>query len=423
VIKPVSEAVALRRLYWRSFALRFSLAMLAWVLTQFARIPLLEDATYYSESAAGVAQSWLSGEQSAWLSEAISDGRKAWLMTATLAVFYCFTGGVEVLPVAIGCYCLLTSWTPVLAYRAGRRLGVPEAGAMIGARLVAYSPGFAFWSAALYKEGLILIVLFLLIDHALRLQEGVEPVSVLILAGCLLAMFGLRFYIAIILALSLVVGLVLGRRRAADPDSPPPIFRQALVLILLVSVFSYMGLREQAENVASGDLEENLAYMHSVRRGLADSRSGYLENTDISSVDKAIGFLPVGLAYFLLVPLPWHFGSLRQNLAIPETLFWIVVVYPKALRGLRRGAGSNPQGTVFLVLAMLAICCLYALFMGNIGTAYRVRIQVWAIIALFAGWGWHKMPVTSPITGRARAQSTAILQQPRRGLPAPRAPH
>src|SRR5579885_3393275 len=194
-MKPVSEAVQLRRLFWTTFAVRLGACLLALLLTKVYQLPIMEDALYYSYRASEAAQCWLTGEQSPWLAESIGSqttesGRNAWFMVTMLGVFYCFSGGIEVLPLAIAGYCLLTSLAPILAFRAAREFGAPYQGSLSAARLVAYSPVFLL-SSALYKEGLILIVLFLLIEHALRLQRSFSPHSVLVLGLCLLVLFGL----------------------------------------------------------------------------------------------------------------------------------------------------------------------------------------------------------------------------------------
>ena len=416
--KPLSEALMVRRLYWTSFALRFAVGLLAWLLTEYAELPLMEDGKFYSEAAAEVAQEWVNDQESTWLVQARANPRMPWLMIYTLAAFYWLTGGVEVVPLAVGLYSLLTAFTPVLAYRAGRRLGVPADGALAGARLVAYSPAFAFWSSALYKEGLILLVLYFVIDHTLRLQQGFRPASVVILGFSLLALFGLRFYIAGILSIALLAGLVLGRGQKGAARGDPVVLRQAFVLVLLLSVASLLGLQDRVGELLSRDVTENLEYINSTRQALAQTDSGYLHDANVSNTEDAIRFLPIGLVYFLTVPLPWQWGSFRQNLAIPETLFWIVLIYPRVVIGIRRGASRNPQGILFLLLAAVAISCLYALFMGNIGTTYRVRIQIWAIFALFAGWGFSSS--SSPVPGRrpAALQRASPSGPPSEALPA-----
>lgn len=385
-MNPLAEKRALRRLYWSSFALRAGLGLLAWLLSYFFGATFMEDAGNYSSLAADLARDWLAGRPSAWLENAMAGGRQAWLMVVGLAVFYVFTGGNEAIPVAILLQSLLTSATPILCFRCARRLGIPPDGALFAGRLLAFSPAFVFWSGALYKEGVILLILFLVIDHTLRLQQQVTLRSVLLVAISVGAMFGLRFYMGAILAGAILFALVFARRQARETNPFSLIVRQMIVLFLVVSVFAFFGFGDRLNQFS--DFEDNLKQINSSRRDLASYNSGYLRDVDVSTPIAAIQFFPVGLAYFLTVPLPWHIGSTRQNLTILETFLWVAVIYPFAIRGALRSLRNNSPGTIFLLLTMMAICSLYALFVGNIGTAYRLRVQVWAIVALFAGWGW-----------------------------------
>lgn len=387
-MRSSTEKAVLGRLYWWAFAARGGVGLLAWLLSEIYGASLMEDAGGYSRLAGDLARSWLTGVQPSWFSEYMESGKSAWFMVGVLACFYCLTGGYEAIPIAIFVQCLLTSFTPVLAYRAARRLGVPPDGALFTGRLIAFSPAFVFWAGALYKEGLILFALFLITEHVLRLQQQFRPGSAVVLGLAMVAMFGLRFYIAAILSVTIVVSLLFGRRHAKDADPLSAGVRQILVLVLMATIFSLFGISNQVAHLASGDVESNLAQINRSRRDLASYNSGYAADADVSTAEGALQFLPVGMAYFLTVPLPWHFGSIRQNLVIAETATWIVLIYPLAYRGALRGARANPQGVLFLVLSSVTICCFYAIFVGNIGTAYRLRVQVWALWSLLAGWGY-----------------------------------
>lgn len=402
------ETRAVRRLYWSTFAVRFGFGLAAWVCTQFLRISIMEDAALYSARAAEIAQGWLAGESSEWLSAAIAEGRQAWLMVVVLAVFYLFCAGAELVPFALGCYCLLTSITPVLAYRASRLLGMSHRSAIVTGALLAYTPAFAIWSSALYKEGLILIAMYWVIINGLRLQNDFRVKCVLMLGVAFLALFGLRFYMGGVLMGSLALGLTLGRSTARNEKSMPPIFRQLFLLGFLLLVFAALGVSKSTEKLWSGELTEMFEQVDNSRKDLASATSGYLRDTDVSTPYKALRFMPVGIAYFLTVPLPWQLSNFRQNIAIPETFFWLVVVYPFAVRGIVRGMKKNIQGTLFLLLSALLVTCFYSIFVGNIGTAYRMRIQVWAVLAIFAGWGWYRDEAPVPLPRRVLKKSPAF---------------
>jgi hypothetical protein len=410
----MNEAAFVRRLYWWSFALRCLAGLGGWLLTQYAELSLMDDASYYDYLAVEMAQDWQAGESSRWLESAtggvhhawlIGDAHHAWLMVVMLAVIYFLAGGAHILPVAIIGYCLITAWAPVLTYRLGLQAGAPVKGARVGAWLVALSPAFAFWSGALYKEGLILIVLNLALYHVLRLQERWRPRSLLVLCLCLMAFFGLRFYLAIILGLVLPLGLLFGRARSQEVGAgPAALLRQVLLVLCLAGVLYAVGFIDLVMQQIPSDLTEGLARVQNSRDDLASVSSGYLRDRSVSSFEEGMLFLPLGLFYFLTVPWPWQLESYRQMLAIPETAVW-VLLYGLVFVGVREGLRRRPQATFVLVFTSLAIAGFYALWVGNAGSAFRLRLQVWGIWAPFVGWGW--VTLRPPMAPRRRRSGPA----------------
>jgi hypothetical protein len=384
----MKQATDWRDLFWWSFALRFLIGFTGWLLTQYTTLSLLEDALHYEELAGSVADCWLAGEPSPWLTSAFTEGQKPWLIVVLLAGCYFLAGGARITPLVLFIYCLITAWAPVLTYKIGLQLGVPRKGAKLSGWIVALSPAFAFWAGALYKEGLILVVLNLAIYHLLVLQERWRPWSLVILLACIPAMFALRFYLAILLGFVFVLGLMLGRRGSAGTGGGPEVvLRQFALAACFVLVLVAVGFTDRARGYLPSDVNEGLSQMEVSRHDLSDAPSGYLQNETISTPEQAVAFFPVGLFYFLTVPWPWQTGSLRQNLAIPDTAFWILL-YPLVLLGIREGLRRNMQGTLLILVTTLSIASFYALWIANIGTAYRLRVQVWVLWAVFAGWGW-----------------------------------
>jgi hypothetical protein len=113
---------------------------------------------------------------------------------------------------------------------------------------------------------------------------------------------------------------------------------------------------------------------------------------------------------FSLSPTPWQFGQVRQNLVIPETSFWIGL-YPLTVWGALRGFRRYFCGSALLLVPAALLAGFYAFSVGNIGTVYRVRIQVWLIVSIFVGWGWEALRekqrrsrcMTIPARGRGAA--------------------
>lgn len=381
----------LRRIYRWSFFLRAGAGLVGWALTVTGLIPLLQDALGYEMMGTLVAQDWLAGRSSVWLDAALnsSTGREAWVIVVFVAVIYWLLGGLQALPLLIVIYSAVTAFTPVLVYRIALQLGATPRVARVGAWLVVISPAFAFWSGALYKEGLVLLFLTLALYHALLLQGKLRFSSLLIVVGCLFTLFGLRAYLSLLLSGVILGGLLLGRTIQPTRGAAAILLvRQPLIIVLFVSALVFVGFTGIAQRILPGDTLTTLQQFQISRQDLASYGSGYLRGTDISTPEKALAFLPVGLLYFITVPWPWDFGPIRQQLIVPEMAFWLAL-YPLLLIGMVRGLRQNFQGSIMLIAMSVALCVFYALLSGNIGTAYRFRIQVWVLWAVFAGWGWE----------------------------------
>ena len=114
--------------------------------------------------------------------------------------------------------------------------------------------------------------------------------------------------------------------------------------------------------------------------------SSQFQQADISTPTKALVFLPVGLANFLLAPFPWMLGSIRQTLAIPETLFFYWLL-PWIFRGVKRLLQEQFGASLLPILITIGLTLGYSLGEGNAGTAYRHRAQLLVFFLTFASVG------------------------------------
>ena len=381
-----------RRLYVIALVVRAVAGIGGYIATEYFDIPLLQDALYYEEVGHSVALEWLSGESSQWLETERYGGKVAWLMVATIGGLYFLLQGFRSVPLLVILWSALTAWVPVYTYRIGLELGATPAVSRRAAWVVALMPAFVFWSGALYKEGLVLLALSIGVYHALRLQRQWRTGSLLGIILSVVALFGLRFYLAPIMGGAILLALVFARdtsERSRRLGSGVVTFaRQATLALLFIVAMVSMGLTQRAEESLFETDEGLLVQLDSSRRDLSSAQSGYLPEADVSAPEEVVRFFPMGLLYFLTVPFPWQLGALRQTLTIPETFAW-VLVYPLVLVGIVRGFRVNRSGTAFLVILSAAMCCVYAVLSGNVGTAYRMRTQVWLFWALFAVWGWE----------------------------------
>jgi hypothetical protein len=384
-----SERRVLTRLYRWAFVVRVLVGFLAYALTMYAELPIVEDARFYEEMGYEVAQDWLSGKRVDFdtLPQGVQTAR---LLVTAIAAFYFVMGGVRALPVLLVAYSAVTALVPVYVYRFARELQAPEGVARRAGWLVALSPAFVFWSGSLYKEGLTLLLLSVAAYHTLRLQSGWRGRSVSTLALCVVALWGVRFYLAILLALAVALSLLWGRMPGAGRSRGVPVFvRQAAVMSVFAVVIISVALTVRTEHVLLESDEGVLVNLDVRRAGSArEATSGYLQEASVATPGEALQYFPVGFLYFLTVPFPWQLGAFRQNLIVPENAFWLGL-YPLVVIGIRRALKSNRPGTVFLLLMTAGMCVIYALLAANIGTAYRMRSQVWLFWAPFAAWGWE----------------------------------
>lgn len=383
------EARTIRRLYSWAFLVRVLVGLLAYALTLYADLPIVEDAQFYEEMGYEVAQDWLSGREIDLdtLPQGVQTAR---LLVTAIAAFYYVTGGLRALPVLLIVFSAVTAVVPLYVYWFTRELQAPDGVARRAGWLVALLPAFVFWSGSLYKEGLTLLLLSVAAYHTLRLQSSWEGRSLATLVMCVVALWGVRFYLAILLALAVALSLLWGRMsREGRSRGLPVIVRQAAIMSAFTLVIISMGVTVRTEHLLLESDEGVLVNLDVRRAGSArEARSGYLQEASVATPEEALQYFPVGLFYFLTVPFPWQVGSFRQNLIIPETAFWLGL-YPLMVVGIRRALKSNRAGTVFLLLITGGMCAVYALLSANVGTTYRMRSQVWLLWAPFAAWGWE----------------------------------
>ena len=409
----LSERRTLARIYGWALFVRVVVGLLAYGLTLYADLPIVEDARFYEEMGYTVAQDWLSGREVDF--DSLPQGvQTAQLLVATIAVFYYVTGGVRALPLLLVGYSVVTALVPIYVYRVAGELHAADAVARRAAWLVALSPAFVFWSGSLYKEGLTLLFLSIAAYHTLRLQSRGRARSLITIVLCIVALWGVRFYLAIVLTLAVALGLFWGRVSHGRPSAGVSGFvRQAVVLAVFVAVIIAVGTTVRADHVLFESDEGVLVNLDVRRAGSArEAGSGYLQEAQIATRDEALQYLPIGLFYFLTVPFPWQVGSYRQNLIIPENAFWLTL-YPLIGLGVSRALRLNRRGTVFLVLLTGGMCVVYALLSANVGTTYRMRSQVWLLWAPFAAWGWevwreHWRPARRRGLGRGDSRAAMV---------------
>jgi hypothetical protein len=105
------------------------------------------------------------------------------------------------------------------------------------------------------------------------------------------------------------------------------------------------------------------------------------------------------MAFLLLSPFPWQFGSLRALFAAPETVVWWFL-FPSMIRGLRYTIAKRFGAASPIILFTFALIPAYSLIHGNVGSGFRQRAQIFVFLFIFTSLGtwvkWAKKRGLSP---------------------------
>jgi hypothetical protein len=299
-----------------------------------------------------------------------------WLSGATCLVFGSYRLNVSLLN------CIFGALTVFQVYRLARHFFHFRV-ARLAAGLVAFTPSMILWSSVAIKDTLVTLLIVSTLSAAIRLKQKVTVGSVLGTLLPILALQPLRFYIVYFVGFAVLLSLLFDRGARLVTG----VYKQVLVAVVAVALFGMAGL---TASVQQGTESLSLERVSSFRTGMADAGSGFKRDVDISTPEKAIAFLPYGLAVLLLGPFPWQMtSSLRASMSGPETLAWWLLV-PAVIRGLRMAVRTRLAETSPVLVFAASLSCAYALVHGNAGSAFRQRSQIFVFLFIFGALGWYQ---------------------------------
>jgi len=144
-------------------------------------------------------------------------------------------------------------------------------------------------------------------------------------------------------------------------------------------------------------------------RTLSIVANSLLVDNTFSSNLKAV---PNGLAAFYLRPYLWEGlagGSLILLGASVENLVWLVG-YSLALYGVRPMWRLNPSFLVFGITYFASIGLVASVSQGNLGTAFRHRLQIIWLVAVFGAVGGQELWYRFQTQRRAVEDKHAVLE-------------
>jgi hypothetical protein len=359
----------IRRLFWWALFVRIAVAMFIHFVVANDDL-FAPDQRAYHQGGSLLADYW-SGDLPMPPNTLLPEGRKGYFYVVG-AIYFVF-GPNALLPKLLNCL-IGALIVPTVADLA-RRMGASTAAGVRAALFATWFPSLVLWSALNIRDAWIVLMILFICRESLILQERPRPSSVIIITGGILAIVQFRDYILFAVAGPMLVSFVARNSRN--------LVRNVVLGSIVAAVVIYADQAAGANRkLRTFDLEE----IHEIRYWNTVGASSQLEQADISTPEKALFFLPVGLAYFLLAPFPWMIGSVRQVLAVPETLFFYWLI-PWMIRGIRDMIRHHLGSSMMVLLVTAGLTLGYALGEGNVGTAYRHRAQILCFFLIFAAVG------------------------------------
>ena len=251
-----------------------------------------------------------------------------------------------------------------------------DAMALRTAKYVCYFPSLVLWSALNIRDCWVVLCIVLISREVLLLQERFRPLALLRVVAAIFLMTQFRDYLLFAVTLPMILAFVVRNQRH--------LLRNAVVgMILATVVISADQAAGMNRKLRTPDFEQ----LNSMRRWSSTAAgSGFAQDADISTPGKALAFLPVGLAYFLLAPFPWTIANVRQGITLPEMLFFYSLL-PPMFTGIRTLLRERLGQSLMVLLITAGLTFGYAIGQGNVGTIYRHRSQVLSFYLMFAAVG------------------------------------
>ena len=318
-------------------------------------------------------------------------GRKGYYYV--VGFIYFLFGPSSLIPKLVNC--LVGALIVPTVFDLALRMGATARGALRAATFATWFPSLVLWSALNIRDAWIVLLIALICRESLILQDRPNPPSLFVLVAAVLTIVQFRDYILFAVTGPMIVSFLARNSRNVGRN----VALGAVAATLVIYADQAAGANRKLRTF---DLEE----IQEIRYWNTVGASSQFEQADISTPTKALLFLPKGLAYFLLAPFPWMLGSIRQVLAVPETLFFYSLFLPM-YRGVRHLIRHHLGSSLMALLITAGLTLGYALGEGNAGTAYRHRAQLLSFFLIFAAIGIEEKKkrrtvAVPPVPGFAR---------------------
>ena len=241
-----------------------------------------------------------------------------------------------------------------------------------------FLPGFILYSADMYKDPLVWMLVFGVLASSVRLMTELRPRDVVIGTLCAWALWYVRFYLVFLTVAPLAVGLL-------GLNTKKPV-RTLLLLVgamaVVIPVLAYTKILGDLGEQASSTFEVSTG---SVLRINVAKQSG--SGVVFDDGGQVYGALHLKLLYTLFSPFPWQAGSFGFHMGKIDALAWFYFAW-RAFKASRVLLRTRPGLLFALLTFLLPTTLVYSFAMHNIGLILRQRMPVVIVSLLLASLSW-----------------------------------
>jgi hypothetical protein len=369
---PAPDRIPVGRILTLGFAFRATLAVVHGMYPVLPELYSL-DAQTYQDQAAVVATAWARGDSPEIEASPVS----SLVHVYVLGLLSLVTGTSHLALRAVSAF--VGTLSIYYVYLVARQLAGNRSAATIAWLLAAW-PSHVFWTSHLFRDAWVFYFLARAVHAAvlwLKRGGGKLLVGTLLFTGGVTAF---RFPMGMMLLMA--VGMLALLRRGGRGRLLSSLGARLVTLFVLV-----LGMAV-AVSTARFDYEQLLVpeKLTVLRQGLATGRSPIYPDIAFSTWWDVLRFAPVGSALFLLTPFPWqlvsgvHAAAAMENLVLYALLLFGIIRWRVLLK-----AYGRPEVQFLWLLVGISLFA-YGVIEGNVGTAYRHKMQIvpWLVIVLLS---------------------------------------
>ncbi len=265
--------------------------------------------------------------------------------------------------------------TAIFIYGSGTHLFGRRA-ALLAAGIVAFYPSLVLWSSLNLRDPLIVALTTLAVWSLTSFAIRPRAIALIVPLVATAELVNLRGYVAATIASIAVVTVLVSPALRIRQRVVAGLAAVAVAVIIVLQSAGSVGVNA-ADQLLEGVERERVAETIGANTAFAPSIS-----SDAPVLVRTVTYLPTGLAYALLEPVPLLASRTQELIAAPEMLVWYALCALAVVTLWRERRRWQPLAPSTLTIVGLLV--LLALLEGNVGGLFRHRGAVVPFVALLA---------------------------------------